>query len=263
MNNNLKDKLDTTKFFTKLIELFTKLIEFYNKNKLPLDIVAFIVSSSFVWQVAVPYIHEAISHDKEIKDAYNALEFGQGKQEKFGLTKPLEILVKYEKSLADRDLNGAILDPEIKLNKATLTQTKLNRATLIKAKLNRAKMDGAELVSAKLTRADMSNANLDHANLQRAEIDLAILTNATFNHADLRGADLRKAKLNDAKFNGAVIGCLDGICTNFKGAKSIKVEQIKESKNWTQACYDEDFIKNNKLQLPAPPKNQECAGDDE
>jgi uncharacterized protein YjbI with pentapeptide repeats len=245
-----------------MIDEFKKIFS-KSKNKVN-EIIAILVALGILGPIVsyvLPQVGGILTRkNTEIKEARTEIASQQGKPEKLYLTKPLETLVRHGESLAHQDLNGASLEPGIKLNKATLTQTKLNRAKLIRAKLDSANMSGAEFVSAKLTKADMSNANLGNAHLQKAELGLATLTNALLPNADLRAVDLGDAELKGAILSNADIGCLDGICTNFKGAKDITIEQIQSSKNWRKACYDEDF--RNKLKLPTAPRNQKCAGED-
>jgi hypothetical protein len=71
---------------------------------------------------------------------------------------------------------------------------------------------------------------------------------------------LYDANLKDAYLSGAVFGCYEGKiqCTNLKKAENLTSEQVKQAKDWQQACYDLEFRK--KLGLPL--QNPNCAGEE-
>ncbi len=80
--------------------------------------------------------------------------------------------------------------------------------------------------------------------LSGADLSGAYLSGANLSRANLSGADLFGAKLVRAKL----------VRANLSGAKNLKVEQIKEAKNWEEAKYSKEFRE--KLGLPPIKENE-------
>jgi uncharacterized protein YjbI with pentapeptide repeats len=108
-----------------------------------------------------------------------------------------------------------------------------------------ASLQGAMLVNASLWTTNLENANLRGANLKYAVIGgnwrHIKLQDANLEEIKNTGLDLRWANLQGANLNGARIKDIDILGADLRGARNIAVEQIKESRNWEQAIYDNDF----------------------
>jgi uncharacterized protein YjbI with pentapeptide repeats len=111
---------------------------------------------------------------------------------------------------------------------------------------------GAFLQEAMLVNASLWDVNLEKANLQGANLKYAViggnwkytnLQDANLEEIKNTGLDLRWANLQGAKLNGARIKDVDILGTDLRGVRNITVEQIKESRNWEQAIYNDDFRK--------------------
>jgi hypothetical protein len=189
---------------------------------------------------------------KEIKEAWVVIDLRKGQKAEGGRIKALETLVKYQQSLEETNLSGAVLKG-IKLESALLTNIILNEADLSNADMNYAHMDHAQLIKSKFGNATMNKADLTKADLHDADFNNAKLTNANMAFTQLEGTRFNGADLSGADLRDATIGCSD-VCTDFQGAENLTVEQITKAKGWEQACYDEKISN----QLPTPPQNENC-----
>ncbi len=193
------------------------------------------------------YILEAPKREKLAHyQAWQMINSATGQKTSGGRIEALQDLVKDGVWLSGLDVSGA-----------ELYGINLENAVLIRADLSKANLNAANLTNAGLFFAKLHYANLYRANLRDANLPKADLTSASLYKADLRDADLSGANLDDASLYDTIIGCIV-YCTNFKGAKGITPEQIKEAKYWQSACYNPDFRK----QLGLPPQNPKCAGDE-
>ncbi len=187
-------------------------------------------------------------------------------------------------NLFNADFSRAKIKDSVFLNAnltgANLSHTNFNglieleRANLFLAELEGANLQGVNLKGANLEGANLRKVNLREANLRESQVfqdsRRTNLTGANFEQADLHGANLRNANLQGANFHRANFSKADlseaiiGIAftrdrdgeisrkiTDFRGAKNITPEQIKQANNWKEAKYDSDFRK--RLGLPSEP----------
>ncbi len=150
-------------------------------------------------------------------------------------------------NLGRANLQGAKLGAA-KLQKANLLGAnlqgaKLGAASLQKANLHLANLQEADLWRARLQEADLSEAQLQGAKLVQARLQGAKLRFANLQKADLRGANLQGANLGGANLQGA----------DLQRAKGVTPSQVKTAKNWEEAFYSDDFLK----ELGLPPDHNE------
>lgn len=134
-------------------------------------------------------------------------------------------------NLTGADLFGAQLSGfgnrvQIEPSGANLTQAILFGATLSGADLSGALLNNSNLEGAKLKGSVLSMAQLNGAILTRAD-----LTNAILIWSDFIGAEFGGAKLTGASISGS----------DFRKAKSLKIDQIKSTKGWEKALFDNEL----------------------
>jgi BTB/POZ domain-containing protein KCTD9 len=174
------------------------------------------------------YWLEAPQREKQAHyQAWQIINFAKGQTGDGGRINALQDLVKSNVSLESIDISNAFLG-DIDLPKSTLRNANLNKANLSKANLNE---------------ANLSEANLIYTNLSGANLSRSDLSGADLSEADLTGANLSEADLTGASLSDTSIGCSKSFCTNFKGAKNINIEEIKQAKDWVEACYDSNVAK--------------------
>jgi uncharacterized protein YjbI with pentapeptide repeats len=166
-------------------------------------------------------------------------------------------LMLFKASLNNMDLRGFKM-PRAFMAEATLTganlqganldQANLFRADLFGADLSRADLRGTDLLIANLSKANLSKANLSGANLRGADLSGADLSEADLNQANLSKADLFGANLRGADLFGANLSGGDLSGADLIGASNITPAQIKSARNWRQALYTENLLK--ELGLP-------------
>jgi hypothetical protein len=159
--------------------------------------------------------------------AWQIINFAKGQTGDGGRINALQDLVKSNVSLESIDISNAFLG-DIDLPKSTLRNANLNKANLSEANLSE---------------ANLSEANLIYTNLSGANLSKADLSGADLSEADLSGANLSEADLSGASLSDTSIGCSKYFCTNFKGAKNINLEEIKQAKDWGEACYDSNVVR--------------------
>ncbi|HEY6393693.1 MAG TPA: pentapeptide repeat-containing protein, partial [Bryobacteraceae bacterium] len=69
------------------------------------------------------------------------------------------------------------------------------------------------------------------------------LRGGTFKRAGFHLADLREAKFEGSDLDGAVFWHADVRWTDFRGAKNLTPDQIREARFWRSAYYDDDLRK--------------------
>lgn len=206
-----------------------------------------LVQSGVILTIAIGigrYVWEAPKREKLAHyQAWQMINSARGQTGSGGRIDALQDLNKDGVDLGGLDVSGA-----------NLYLIELQHARLSNANFNNANLTGAMLYNTLLYKANLSYANLRGTNLSVADLSDTNLNNAILVNANFSNADLSGAKLNSANLN-----CDDGYCTNFKGAKGIQPDQIKEAKNWQDACYDPDF----RIKLGLPPQNpKQCVGDE-
>ncbi len=82
-------------------------------------------------------------------------------------------------------------------------------------------------------KADLSKANLQEADLFGANLQGAVLSDANLQEASLFLANLQNTNL---------------IFANLQQARGLSESQVRQAKNWRQAFYNDDFLK--ELGLP-------------
>ena len=241
-----------------------------------------LVQSGVIVTVALSlgrYVWEAPKREKLAHyEAWQMINSATGQKTSGGRIDALQDLVKDKVSLQGLNTSGANLEG-IKLQNADLRNANfhnaiLRNANLIGASLRNAVFDDVvaynNKVSLGLFHGNYLEASLHVTDLRGAKLRGADLRGAIFGDAELRGADLRGAVLSGADFTNtnlveANLDCFKskdttyGYCTDFKGAKHITPQQIKQAKNWQTACYDPDF----RIKLGLPPQNpKQCVGDE-
>ena len=92
----------------------------------------------------------------------------------------------------------------------------------------------AKLVSANLVCEDLTDVNLENVDLSGADLSFAKLSRANLKNANLSGAKLHGAIIDNANLNGAELHDAD-----FRNAKGLSPIQIKLSKTWKEATFDD------------------------
>ncbi|NTW50849.1 MAG: pentapeptide repeat-containing protein [Chlorobiales bacterium] len=127
------------------------------------------------------------------------------------------------------DLRGAMLF------KAMLWDSQLEGANLSEANLELAILGGnlccANFQNANLQGVKAGQSNFEQANFQHTSLCEAGFSFSNLQHADLRDADLQDAVLEHTDLYGA----------DLRGARNIRVDQIRLAQNWEYARYDNDF----------------------
>lgn len=200
-----------------------------------------LVQSGVVLTIAIGigrYVWEAPSREKQKHyQAWQVINSAAGQKTSGGRIEALQDLNSDKVSLAGLDVKGANLEG---------------------INLHLSKLFNVDLTSANLENANLNNTFLIKANLSNADLFKVNFSNAYFGSVNFNNADLFKANFSRANLDCYPINDKN-YCTSFKGAKSITPAQIKQAKNWQQACYDPEFRK----QLELPPKNPKyCAGDE-
>ncbi len=122
-----------------------------------------------------------------------------------------------------------------------------------RANLRNANLQGADLFGANLQGAVLSDANLQEAFLQEANLQKAVLSKADLQDAGLLRANLREANLLEANLQKARLFLVTLqnthlIFANLQQARGLSESQVRQAKNWRQAFYNDDFLK--ELGLP-------------
>jgi BTB/POZ domain-containing protein KCTD9 len=204
----------------------------------------------------VNYVRETPKREKLAHyQAWQMINLAKGQTGSGARIEALQDLNKDGVSLAGLDVSSAYLQ-SINLQNAQLYKANFNKTNLDSADLRNADLRNADLRGADLLGADLRGINLYSADLEEANFRKTYLAGADLTDANLHSADLSDTYLYGASLYDANIGCII-YCTNFKGAKYITPEQIKQAKNWQSACYDPGFRK----QLGLPPQNPKCIGE--
>lgn len=139
--------------------------------------------------------------------------------------------------------------------KADLRAANLELAYCRGADLRKAKLgevgypeDAAKLENATLFNANLTDACLFRANLFRASLVGANLQDANLEEAVLAEANLSYAILKNVKLGGAILRAANLQGADLTGAKGLEVSQLKEARAWMLAYYDDEIIKNLKLE---------------
>ncbi len=137
---------------------------------------------------------------------------------------------KFPNNFNPQESGAYLIAPGVDLKQANLVNALLWNANLEGANLQDADLRGAIMsgMSNNWQRTNLQNAKLEGA--RAAGIDLRL---ANLSKANLQGANLDKAKLDGANLQGA----------DLRGVRFITVEQIKASKFWDEAIYDDQFRK--------------------
>lgn len=91
-----------------------------------------------------------------------------------------------------------------------------------KSHFGQANLSGSNFQGSSFRRSNLTNANLKNANFSDTNLTKAKLTEADVSHCNFQNADLSEADL--------------------RHAKGLTVEQIKSTKNWQTATYDDDLM---------------------
>ncbi|NJL19803.1 MAG: pentapeptide repeat-containing protein [Leptolyngbyaceae cyanobacterium SM1_3_5] len=139
--------------------------------------------------------------------------------------------------------------------KIALKSANLRGASLKGARLANADFEFVNLSQASLSSSDLSEAKLG-GNISFALFQEAILTKAQFAATNLEGtvfdeadlkqtmfvqANLRQAHFCKADLEGTIFHRSDITEADFREAKNLTPDQVKEAKNWGKALYDLDF----------------------
>jgi hypothetical protein len=101
--------------------------------------------------------------------------------------------------------------------------------------------EGVPLEGVRIWIANASGIDLHTANLQRAYIVSSVFNNSNLSSADLTEADLQNTLFAGANFSHAIFSDANLLCSDFRGARGLTVEQIKKGKNWEAGIYDQKF----------------------
>lgn len=131
--------------------------------------------------------------------------------------------------------------------------TKLGNFVLANTKFKTADIKSTNLEGAYLPNANLQGFNLKYVNIFGAYLVGANLQNTNLGNTNLIGTSLQNANLKGANFKDAEFGCIKDshvryLCTDFRRAKNLTPEQIKQAKNWQSAHYSPEFRA--KLGLP-------------
>lgn len=138
--------------------------------------------------------------------------------------------------LARSDLHGAYL-MGADLRQAVLVNADLSKASFLAASLQHADLKAAHLNGAVLTLAHLDGADFRGATLQGAFLLDANLTAANFSEADLTNAHLAPLRRYIPRRDWTEIKYAD-----FRKAKGLNADVIKECKNWELAFFDPEML---------------------
>lgn len=169
----------------------------------------------------------------------------------------LVLITVNKKNLAGKNLEKIYM-PEANLSQANLSQASLSRSDLTKADLSQANLEKTDfgntyMPEAKLVDAKLSQANFSDATLTKGDFSGAKLNNANFTHSYMPEVNLQNADLSQANLSKAHLANSNVSGANFKGVKNLTPEQIKSTRNWQKAKYDEEF----RAKLGLPPKGRQ------
>ncbi len=108
-----------------------------------------------------------------------------------------------------------------------LTGASLERLSFRYCNLSYSNLSESNLSGADLQGADLSGASLCKSNLTRANLNMADLPYASFRQSNLEGASLKSANIGAA---------------DFREAKGLSLEQIRITRNWQSAKFDDEFL---------------------
>lgn len=137
---------------------------------------------------------------------------------------------KFSNDFNPQERGAYLIAPGVDLQQANLANAFLWNANLEGANLQGANLHGASMGG---MRNNWQRTNLQNSNLQGARAPRIDLRLANLSKANLQGAKLDQAKLDGANLQGA----------DLRGVEFITVEQIKASKFWDEAIYDDHFRK--------------------
>ena len=179
--------------------------------------------------------------------------------------------------LRGADLTHAVLDSadlrfanltSADLEGASLAYANLENALMYKVDISGADIRGANLADVKgLTAGDLYSANnwlqakfggdiLDSLGLPpdhneritRRDLSGADLQGANLENVSLAGFNLSGTNLRGANLSGAILDSANLFLTDLRGASGIDLNQIRRTKNWLFAMYDDELIET--LELP-------------
>ena len=110
-------------------------------------------------------------------------------------------------------------------------------------------LDKMDLRGTHLRRFDFTEASFKETDLRKADLYGAILKGATLTRAKLDGCHMRLTNLQKADLGEATLANANLLLADFKGAKGLKVEQLKAAQNWNLAFYDAAMLQ--RLKLPS------------
>jgi uncharacterized protein YjbI with pentapeptide repeats len=139
--------------------------------------------------------------------------------------------------LSHSDLRGAKLDG-----------AHMERAIFEGANLEGVNFDSANVKGARFSDAHMAGANFEYANLQEADFEFTHVQRVNFFMAFVEGAIFSRAHLEETVFSQAHVERADFRGAHLEGASFLRavgltVEQIKDAKGWTQARFNDAFLR--------------------
>lgn len=190
---------------------------------------------------------EAPERDKQAHyEAWKTIDSANGLRNSYARLQALQDLNDDRVSLSgfnapEADLRG------INLMGADLSKAYLSGADLSNANLSNANLSHANLVETKLTNAKLNNCNLTGANLSYSDFIEADLQDVDFVGANIVGANFVRANLaqayfGDVNFNECLLTDANLQKTKFFGVENLKIEQVKDAKNWSEGLYDAKML---------------------
>ena len=92
-------------------------------------------------------------------------------------------------------------------------------------------------------RVDYSNLNLGVIQWQGAPLGEGKFRSSDLSHADLSGANLANTDFTGATLTGAILNKANLTWADFRGAKGLTAEQVRDARDWRDAYLDPDLLK--------------------
>lgn len=101
--------------------------------------------------------------------------------------------------------------------------------------------NGASLNRLRINAADLSGIDFSGTSLQGTWLNRTVLRGANLVNVDFTDANLQNVVFAGANLNGAKLAGANLLCADFRAARNIAIDQVKEGSRWEIAVYDEEF----------------------
>ena len=190
---------------------------------------------------------EAPERDKQAHyEAWKTIDSANGLRNSYARLQALQDLNDDRVSLSgfnapEADLRGINL-AGADLSKAYLSGADLSNANLSNANLSHANLVETKLINTKLNNCNLTGANLAYSNFIEADLQDVDFVGANIVGANFVRANLAQAYFGDVNFNECLLTDANLQKTKFFGVENLKIEQVKDAKNWSEGLYDAKML---------------------